>query len=678
MTIKQSILEYLVNSDIVGKISKDRIVPNLSEITKEKDSWLDGVFTASNIPLTGYRTKLSYDEYKNNLEKITLSISSTASVLNRIYLSNRVLVEGYNSLYRRVKDRLIFFRNDVSKLLSYACIYIDNGFANQKLSSFVGRIGKYITLPFFIDSIQLYNDSLSINEYSTGDIIFSNVSTINRLPLERDIAVKISSQNNNITYKTNIILNGYTEMNSVYCKANSDVETITITFSKDGVVIYEDKLALSEALFNFDKITCNAINISFSIKNTNTAKPVSFQLDELIIFKDIQFSKYGSFESKSLEIGQSKNLSKISMTYKQNGYNISSINPLLSVSTDQESSNFNPVNINEESDISYFKFKHSNLFLQSELTTTVLGGKTYRTLPILNTQEKLWNMNFKNALVLYGLNKDYSNIGSVPASGRYNNWNKVGNYYITSILNYSNDVYINIGSLKCKINNKEFTGNIKIPIGISTIQVHSKDINFDFGSIFNSSDTANPYNFAYLLSGTPTYGDGLFLKTKEFDISSTRSIELGVPFIPLSENIRDNYGNVYTLSLCSSLNESGTYTIDPYAGRLTVSPFTNVKYISVSYIEAQQNRRPVGVLFNRLLTFTEVNSLILSNDDTLFSFDGNSIDNRYIILPNINQDYSQIIFNLNNDKIYTSVRINLSTDNKYRTPLISDIYLSVK
>jgi hypothetical protein len=618
------------------------------------------------------------------VSKIISAIQSTTLSLDKLYSDNKVLVNEYGALYKRVKNRILYFRNVINALLSYSCIYVDNGFANQDLNSSVGKIGKYITLPFFIDAVKLYNGNISINEYSSGDIIFSNAGSITELPLNMLPSVKISSNSPEITYRANLSLDGSVNSNAFYCKSNQDVGSISVVFSLNGKTVYTESTKSNEVFFSFDQITFDVVTLEVGLKNTNTSKPVVLQIDDILIFEDIQFSQFGSFESKSINIGQTKNLSTISISYLKNGYSTDKISTLLAISASDLIKDFSGVSPGDKIDISYYKFKRTFQFNDTELVDKTIEGTLVNTLPINNYDIK-WGMNYKNAVVAYGLSNDYLNFENISSSERFNNWNKVGNYYVTSLINYYDNVYVNIGTLKCTINGKEVgPGSIKIPIGISSIQVHSKDISFESVNLFSQVDTLDPYNFAYIFSGLPVYNNGAISqedrKIREFDISSTGTIELGTPFIPLTEIVTDSFGNTYNVSLSPVSATEGTYTIEPYTGRITINPLTNVKLVTVSYIAAQSDRRPVGILFNRLLTFTEVSNTVLNGgDNVLFSFDGNSIDSRYIILPKITNPIkkSQILYNLDTDEVFTSVKIDFTTDNKYKTPAISDIYLSV-
>jgi hypothetical protein len=683
MSLKNDILNELVKTDLLNGIVNKRVLNSLSSIYASDEIWINKIFSPENIPSTAYKSDLKSSDSTENASRIISCISSIYNSANNAYLINKNLVDVYNIVYERIKTRLPYAKDIISNLLGYTCINIDNGFSNQTKESFCGKIGKYITLPFFISSASLYNDNLTITEYSSDEIQFSNIGLITKLPLITNPSIKIKSKNPSISYRMTLSLVNAIKTNAIYFKASANINKIIVTYSKLGVTQYSSLLDSNEILFTFDQIDCDTIIIELSTVNTNTDKPSSIQIEDIHIFKDIQFSRFGLFESKNTEIGLTKEISRLSLSYNALGYNFNNINSMLSISSNKDVTSYNNVYKDDDLDVTSYRLKYAFGFKETDLVTKTISGKDFYSLEIGSTDQK-WDMNYKKSSIIYGLNKDYL---SFSASGsRYNNWTLSGNYYTTFLLNYYDNVYVNIGSLKCLINNKEYTGNIKIPIGFSVIQVHQMNMDFNI-DLFDGDTTRNQYNFAYLFSGLPAYNAQNKLtiderKTKSFDISSTNTIEFGESFIPLTEIILDNYGNEYSLTLSSTPNLQGTYTIEPFTGRLRINPIGTVKYITASYIAAQSNRRPVGIMFNRLLTFADINSL--QTDDTLFSFDGANSDSspslkRYIILPKIQNQYSsQILYNLNSDSLFSSVKIKMSTDNKYKTPTINSVYISVK
>ena len=176
-------------------------------------------------------------------------------------------------------------------------------------------------------------------------------------------------------------------------------------------------------------------------------------------------------------------------------------------------------------------------------------------------------------------------------------------------------------------------------------------------------DTLYPYNFLYMFSGLPEYGtDGIASKVSKgpFITKQSLSISLNESFIPFSEIVVDDSGRVYTLQLTRTSNIKGTYTIEPYSGIVRVTPYDSTNSVSISYNRAMYNRKPCGILFNRLLTFVSLDIFLTEDNSEFFSIDGSEIEKK-IILPNISPtiQHSQLLFNTNADMTYLSSRIEL-------------------
>lgn len=683
MSLKQRILNSLIDQTVESSIVNERTSPSLAKVYSTESIFLNNIFTSSSIPVISYKSNLTSEIYNRNFSKLISMISGISNSSTLMYEEHRKIVNQFNLLYRRTKERSSYFKDLINEVLGYSCKKIDIGYNNQTTGSYVGKIGKYITLPFFMNSVLLYNGPIRLNTTSSGNITFSNFESINSLPFISNPSLKITNSSQDISLKINIVFNK-TTMNALYFKLENKTNSVSIDFNNNGAPQYKETFKTNEIFTSFNQIECDSIIITIALKNTNTDKPLSVQIDDMQIFEDIQFSKSGVFESKNKDLSNSQNPSSLSLLFDSSGEQ-NNIWPMLSISTDIDQVSYNSIIKDESIDISTYKFKYDYRF--DTFISKTLSEKVFDVIEIENTDPQ-WNMDYKNALILYGVNSEYMSLDSLTLNNsRLSNWTQVGNYYKTMILNYQDDVSVNIGNLNCIINGREYTGVIKIPKGFSSIEVHSKDMNFEFGDMLSKQDTSNLYNFAYLFGGIPQYENEVpVIKTKEYNIANSNTIELGNSFIPFTESVTDGYGNLYSLVLSKTPNQSGTYTIEPFSGKIKVNPINQVKTITVTYIPTEVNRRSVGILFNRLLTFTNIEELTSSQntEDLAFSFNGSSDDSidpkRFIILPNtqVTVKDSHILCNIENDKLYTSTKIKLSTDNKYKTPTVSDIFLAVK
>lgn len=352
------------------------------------------------------------------------------------------------------------------------------------------------------------------------------------------------------------------------------------------------------------------------------------------------------------------------------------------------------MNSDDSIDLSLYKFKYVDNIDSSNSTgdnteELTISNKTFIASRYTNSNLK-WDANIKKAEIFYGLNKYYiETSGEVTAARRFEPWTLNGNYYTTFLLNYEDGVYVNIGSKTCILNNKEVTGIVNIPIGISRIQVHVKDINFHLDNdeyILTKSNILNddlyPYNFIWTFAGLPEYnsGGGLSKVTRgPYSRNECSTISLRESFIPLTEVIQDDSNRVYSLQLTNTTTTKGTYTIEPHSGKISVIPYDSANYITVTYNKAQTNYKPCGILFNRLLTFAPYETVLNLDNSELFAVDGSSTE-KILLMPQTYPQisYSQILFNKSDESIYYSTKLDLETKNKYLTPIIADIALQTR
>lgn len=124
----------------------------------------------------------------------------------------------------------------------------------------------------------------------------------------------------------------------------------------------------------------------------------------------------------------------------------------------------------------------------------------------------------------------------------------------------------------------------------------------------------------------------------------------------------------------------GTYTIEPNKGIVKVFPLDGVKTVSIKYYKSSQLVPPVGILFSSLLTFAPITSLLdISNSKSTFSIDG-KYDEKVLYVPRESDvpAKAQILYNNANEPIFLSTMIEMQTANKYVSPAIRSLTLSMK
>jgi hypothetical protein len=696
MEAKEILANSLVEYYIKNKITSTGICPTYSDMLGKQTTKLEEIFTPNSIPELSYKSISSLSKYSRTLDEIQMLLSSLTLSMTDIIREHRKLSDSYQDIVLRIDNESKVFSQMINSLLSYSCFWIDTSPANQLDTSIVGKIGKYVTLPFFINGVQMYNGSIFIRPISSGDIVFSNLETITSLPFVDWPSMKLSGTDSNAEVTFNMSINSTTG-NAIYLKFLNSVLDCIITLYDANTIVWTGTYHTSEIFANFLPVKFNMISVKVVTNNPNTAKPLAIQLRSLEIFKRIQFAKRGTFESKAIYLEEASRVSYVGTQYSDAGntkYTVSQ--PLISVSTDNKNMSYSLINQGDFINISYFKYKHSKMFNLNDITigTQTLGTNAYHKIPILNTSP-MWTMNYRLAQVFHGLNVEYAKPDPVYYSF-YENWTKVGNFYKTQLLNYEDGISVDIGQKTCIFNGRQVTGKIKIPVGVSLIEVHSKDIDFKYGNKiadtkYNGiidkatvySDPLFPFNFTYMFAGMPEY-DGNVLAdkpTRRFDITNATTLFLDEPFIPMTVEVTDGSGARYDLQLTKGVSTPRTFSIEPYSGKIRVYPDEDTTtIINVTYRKASLMRRPCGILFNRLLTFIPLKALIglPDKDDTLFSIDGTPTQ-RYLLIQRMsgsNINHSYIMYNKFTDKIYAAMKIDMRTDNQSLSPIISDVYIT--
>lgn len=705
MGAKELLANSLVTYFIKNKVATSGTIPQYRDMLNAQTTKLDDIFTPSSIPSIDFKSTSSLSTYIRTIEDIKLMLSSVKLSVEDIIKEHRRLSNTYQDICIRIDNEAKSFRQAINSMLSYSCFFVDTNQANQADASIVGKIGKYITLPFFISGVQMYNDNIFIRPISTSDIVFSNLETITSMPFQDWPSLKLSGPDSVAEVTLNMTISK-TTANAIYLKFLNNVMSCTLTLYNSNAQVWQGTFETDEILANFLPVEFDLLSIRLQSSNPNTSKPLAIQLRSFEIFKRIQFAKHGTFQSKPLFIEEASRVSYIGSQYADLGnQQYTRSQPMLSVSTDSTDMSYNIVKLGEFINISYFKYKHSSMFNLANYGVTegqdayvgeqVLGDNRYFKVPILST-DSLWDMNYRYASIFHGLNTEYATT-SPSYYSFFENWTKAGNYYKTMLLNYEDNIFVDIGQKTCIFNGRLVTGKIKIPSGVSTIEVHSKDIDFKFGNKiadarFNGvikksavySDELFPFNFAYMFAGLPDYADDssdtMSIKAdRRFDIASATTIFLDEPFLPLTMTIVDAEGTDYKLQLTKGVSTPGTYSVEPYSGKIRVYP-NNPTTLTVRYRKASLIRRPCGILFNRLLTFIPLKALIglPDKDSTLFSIDGTP-SSKYLLIQKINDmeiNHSYIMYNKFSDKIYSAVKIDFNTDNQSLSPIISDVFIT--
>ncbi|MDY0198494.1 MAG: hypothetical protein RBR68_11840 [Tenuifilaceae bacterium] len=703
MTVKRILRNKLININTIKDANSGYKCPVLFETTVYSRDTLSSIFSLANIPKINSKSisNTEYIEYETEkIKALSLALSESA---NKLLSDYSHIINMCNTLYKRIENESLLIERDIGEIVEYYCLPIDISFSNQTKESYVGKIGKFLTLPYFMENVKMYDDAATISISASDKITFQNISEIDHIPLNKAISCKILSKKDLITFLTSININA-TDSNLVYIKFSNKVNSINVKLFLDNIEVYSYDDTSNEILLNFNHIKFNSISITTTISNPNTDKPLSIHLENIQIFENIQFSKFGVFESIPSSMDTYGDFSKIGLTYKNKGpIDTTNTVSLMSISGNLDANTYNIIDKNTVADISIYKYQKKCDIFNDDIDGAVkdtlvenIDGTDYNVRSLYESHP-LWYMNYKKALILFGLSRCYINPDywvdqdneqyETYKNIRYDSWTLNNNYYKTTLLNWEDNIFLNIGGKTCLINGKPCSGNIKVPIGFSVIEVHRKDMNFDV-NIFDKasvlSDPLYPYNFAYMLSGLPEYntsGNGILNKiSKNIQLREDNEISLGESFIPFSEYIIDNMGNEYSIQLTRTVSQKGTYTIEPNSGKIKICPMDGANIISIEYRKAIYNRRPVGITFNRLLTYAPLSSTLFKKDNSLFSFDGSPITKK-VILPFLVSGrpvFSQVIYNIDDFSLYSSVRLELETEDKYLTPIVSDVYLMVE
>lgn len=711
-TVKDLITEKILQTKLKNAIRSDQNCPTFyDKLVSAKES-LNSALNIQNIPWVAYLEETNSKLFNERFSSIKSWINTSAKSLDPILEEYRTLSNGHKSIAIRIFNESNIFKNMIDKMLNHSCFAINNRISNQTLESNCGNIGKYITLPFFISSTKMMDSAASFMLTSTGEIQYSNIADINYIPLSEWISIKVSgSKNESVTF--NISLTEEKTSNAFYLRMLNNITKAKITFSLDSKVVYTNTYQDKEIFDNYLPISFNNITFTIDYNNSNIDKPFAIQIDKFEIFESIFFARTGQYETKEMDLKELGNISNVNLSYENEGDpNYTETKNMISLNSISGIRDYNIIDAQSPFDVSVYKYRNFKYFDQfdidfnREIKIVVPEGMEdkavfYRWIVEQETEPELWDMDYKNALLFHGIPVEYGKTTNIyKPSGElfYENWTKIDNYWHTMVIVYEDNVTVDIGKSTCILNGKERTGKILFPQGVSTLKVHEKYIDFKFGKVTSAyqdvtdqtmiyDDPLFPFNFAYLFSGLPDFStEGQLEKvtSREYPISdvSSSTIILGEAFLPLSMKITDSEGHSYGLVLTKGITKRGTFSVEPYSGKIKVLPMEGAEFINIEYTRANPFRRPIGILFNRLLTYMPIKKLLgltWTDDYNFFTLDGGPSEKALLVqkLADKKIVHSQLVFNTIHDSLYSFIKINMQTTNKFLTPIISDIFLKL-
>lgn len=707
-TLKDIMITETLQEDLREHIDNRGACPRYYEFFKAASVNLGLALNIQNIPDVSYSQDTSASFLENSIMNISKWIDLAGRTLGPIIEDYVDLSDDYRNVATRIFNESAYFEDRLERIIRPACTHISSRTSDQTMDSNAGKIGKYIVLPFFLSTVKMYNSSLYVRLTSSGEITFSNAGKVNKLPLNEWLSAKVMGGREETVTISGTLPEVITS-NAFYYKLMNDLESTELTLlNEDGTTSFTKKFDDGEVFANYEPVQFNRFIIKCKYFNSNTDKPYAIKLIGLEIFEKIHFAKNGVFESTHTEILSGDEANDISIIYNDSGdITKTRVRNLLSVSTDTESKDYNIIEEDTPVDISVHKYRHHKTYDQLDLDIESVvnikypddnSPRNFERFTIDETADPdLWEMDANNAIAFHGLPKEYARTTdayAAPTDLIYENWTKVGNYYITMVIVYEENVVLDLGDMSIKINGRERTGKVTFEKGISAIEVHKKYIDFKFGKISATdldvtnqervlSDPLFPFNFAYMLAGLPDFTtDGRLTLESDRVYSVTpdqvTTILLGEPFLPLTVEVTDGFAQTYELVLTKGVSSPGTFSIEPYSGKIKIyaGPTNNV---TIKYRRANPFRRPVGILFNRLLTFMPIKTLLgLSwRDDLFFSLDS-SVSERFLLLQQIPDKriaHSQIIFNKFGEGLYAALKLELETTDRYLTPILKDMYI---
>lgn len=686
--IKEKLIDSIFYNQIKDSLKVSSLSPNRDETYMVSSIIIEKIMSLDPNKI-GYNNIISASVYTKNTDTI-MSLFSSLNGISSTFTDEYVIVsKKYSQLYAKMKACLEDYRKKIDILLDRYCLTIDNSYGNELAESRCGHFGSYLTLPYFINTTATYNGNAIFYVMSDGQVTYNNFGSISSLQFTDKPSFKVLSQNNKIN--TNIKVVVANDMyNGIYLNIPSDkiIKTIVKLQTETGLIVKE--FDSGEIFFTFEKAKFSVIDITVISNNYNPGKPYSMAISDFILLKNIEFMSYGVFKSKAINMESIRNIDSLTMTsIDANKATDTNMIQSLSISNNSNLLSYNKVDSDKYLDMSsYYLNKSKDIILSDALDPLNIdygdsaNGFTLLRIPFESDSE-LWDMQYAKANIIVGINSDLMD-PTQDNEIKYRNWVKDNNYYETYLFNPSDPITINIGSKSFTLNQKDVTGNVLIPSGMSKIRVMEKDINLNV-DIANHSQVINETlylnNFMYLFTGLPEFnGDGAVQKEQKFSIKGQSIFYLQEQFVASGLIVTDNNGIPYRLHMSRNASMPGTYTIEPNKGIVKVFPLDGVKTVSIKYYKSSQLVPPVGILFSSLLTFAPITSLLdISNSKSTFSIDG-KYDEKVLYVPRESDvpAKAQILYNNANEPIFLSTMIEMQTANKYVSPAIRSLTLSMK
>lgn len=677
MDIKYSIIKKISEYFIKDKVSSQRLSPKSDSINADVYKDIDGIIESASIPSVEYNSYAYSSDINKKVDMLSYSLKSTSLSLLDVNKKYNKLLFIFNKINKRLEGLYKNLSYDLDRLLGYKCYYIDN---SSNIDSNFGKIGNFITLPYLLNKAKVYSENIKLSIMSTDNIIFSNLDNVQTLLSNNNPSLKISSKNNIINFTIGASLDKL-KSNALYIKLSNKADKITIYYLLDGKTIREIGYNnTNEILDNYNEIIFNKINISISIKNTNTDKPLSFKIEKFFIYSDLQFIKNGTFISKNTQLDNFSEIDSISVSYNNiNNSNEVLCNQLLSINNNNNDMLiFNKINLNADISTYNYKFNNTNLFKSEDLEDIILDDITYSLLEIIDSDNKI-DINCKNSIIYSCINSEYASEEDITKEQRHKAWTYQDGYYITNILNLEDNIFVDVGQKSFELNGILVSGKVEIPIGTSRIKVHSRDI--DINKNPNISTIRNDqFDFIHLFSGIPEFDNDILKAkiTKSFQVTKQDIIYLNDPFISLSETVTDDSSFIYELTLNRAPLSPGQYSIEPNSGIIRIFPKDNNNLITITYRKASPLNKSIGILFSNLLEYQDIDLFLKSRLQNTFSI-LNSGTSKKIIIPKLqHSSLFQLAYNLNSDNISASIKLMLSTKNKHLTPIIKSLSILAK
>lgn len=687
----------------------------------------DGIISTKLVTEPGQVSSSQLKDIISSFTEYSSSILLTAQETLNDYINN-------TNKYAKICQRFLYnsqdINNKLNSLLNYSTTYIDIIRDSYFPNTNTYTIGDFVTLPFCINNVTSYNSLAYTTASSLETINYTNASDISSLPLTTPILIKYqSSTEQNLSDLVLQCAIQETTCNVIYIKTYGDVEEIKLDLIYNNNIIYSSTQVGSEALYIFDPKTINAMQFTISVANYNIMKQASLEISEIVLLSNVKFSRQADFETNQVQLTDWLNLNTININaVDYTNSNETYFQKYASVSFDssENSKSFFQVDSYTGASVAASKITQTSAF-QLDSSTSLTDNQFIINSQVASTSKSISalfykmsidpTVNYQQGRLLLGTNEAYgmNRSGASLTDNIYENWTKVDNYYRTMLLNNEPNVFIDIGSNQIKINNNTVSGVIKIPTGISVIDVHQSLFDPTFGGVLDSTsqtqintglntdthiygDNLFPNNFIYKLAGLPSYSNSVIQSNQQIVgqyISGIGIIQPGTPVLPFTVTITGNNSRQYNLHLGTTPVTEGTFTIEPNSGIIRVHSYLNSDSgkeedtITVTYTKASQLIKPCGFLFNRMAVHLDFKSIynmmarLGTYDNTFYTYIEQA-SNKYLLIPDVENTsgfsflktyHNRFSFNTFENNVYVSAKLTLITNNSNISPAIKNIYI---